>query len=177
MIVDHVIPRRIRLRRNPVTIAKDRVVSIDYTLTNDKGEVLDTSQGRAPLEYLHGAGNLISGLETALAGQSPGDQMNVTVQPAEGYGDRDEGLVANVGREAFQGIEELQVGMRFQADTSQGTRLFTVTEIEGDQVKIDGNHPLAGEVLNFDVTVRDVREATETELEHGHAHGPGVADH
>ena len=161
---------------NDVRLAMDaiRVVSIDYTLTDDDGTILDTSDGRDPLEYIHGTGHLVPGLEDALQGKTTGTQMNVTVQPNDGYGERDEGLVQSVDREAFKGAEELEVGMRFQADTNKGPHVFTVAAIEDDQVTIDGNHPLAGVVLNFDVTVRDVRDATTEELQHGHVHGEGA---
>ena len=156
-----------------MSIDKHRVVSIDYTLTGEDGEILDSSEGRGPLEYIHGTGHLIPGLEAALQGKQVGTQMNLTIQPAQAYGERDEALVQVVDRQAFKGDDDIAVGMRFQAETNRGPHVFTVAAIEGEQVTIDGNHPLAGMALTFDVTVRDVRNATAQELEHGHVHADG----
>ncbi len=152
-------------------ISKDKVVSINYTLTNNAGEVLDTSNGRGPLTYLHGARNIIPGLENALEGKNAGDNLNVSVPPGEAYGERMEGLSQVVPRAAFGEVSELQVGMQFQAQSEdQRTVIFTIVNIDGDNVTIDANHPLAGETLNFDVEVTHVREATEEEVSHGHVH-------
>lgn len=152
-------------------IASDTVAAIDYKLTDNEGEVLDTSEGREPLSYLHGAGNLIPGLETALEGQTEGASLNVTVEPTEAYGERDENLVQQVPMAAFEGVEQVEAGMRFQATDEQGQgRVVTVTEVEGDQVTVDANHPLAGQPLNFEVSVVEVRAATDEEIEHGHVH-------
>ena len=152
-------------------IAENTVVSIHYTLTNDAGETLDSSLERnEPLAYLHGHGNIIPGLEGALSGKSSGDKLDVTVEPTEGYGERHDALIQEVPKEAFQGAEELAPGMQFQAQTEAGPRLFTITQVDGDQVTVDGNHPLAGERLHFAVEITEVREATKTELEHGHVH-------
>jgi FKBP-type peptidyl-prolyl cis-trans isomerase SlyD len=159
-------------------IAQDKVVLIHYTLTDDAGKVLDSSSGGEPLAYLHGQGNIIAGLEKALDGKQAGDKLNVRVEPAEGYGVRDDALVQQVPRRAFGGAQSVQPGMQFHAQSSQGqTRVVTVTRIQGDMVTVDGNHPLAGEVLNFDVEVAEVREPTGEELEHGHVHGPGGHHH
>jgi FKBP-type peptidyl-prolyl cis-trans isomerase SlyD len=160
-----------------MAIEKDKVVSIDYTLTGNDGQVLDSSQGREPLAYLHGAGNIIPGLENALEGKSEGDQLNVQIPPDQAYGPRDERMVQPVPRTAFQGVADIQPGMQFQANTNAGTRLITVVGVEGDQVTIDANHPLAGATLNFDVKVVNVRDATEQEKSHGHVHGPGGHQH
>lgn len=158
-------------------IARDTVAAIDYKLTDNDGQVLDTSEGREPLSYLHGAGNLIPGLESALEGQSEGDSLTVQVEPAEAYGERDEQLVQQVPMAAFEGVEQVEAGMRFQATDEQGQgRVVTVTEVEGDQVTVDANHPLAGQPLNFEVSVVEVREATPEEIEHGHVH-TGEEDH
>src|SRR5687767_11675027 len=146
-----------------MAIEKDKVVSIDYTLTGENGQVLDTSQGREPLAYLHGAGNIIPGLENALEGKNEGDQLNVKVPPDQAYGPRDERMVQPVPRTAFQGVDTIQPGMQFQASTNAGPRLITVVGVEGDQVTIDANHPLAGATLNFDVTIRNVRDASAEE--------------
>ena len=158
-------------------VADQRVVSIHYTLTNDKGEVLDSSEGRDPLAYLHGAGNIIKGLESNLAGKQAGDKLDVKVSPAEGYGDRDDRLIQEVPRSAFQGVDKLEAGMRFQAQGPNGTTSVVISKVEGDSVTVDGNHALAGENLNFAVEITEVREATAEELEHGHVHGPGGHQH
>jgi FKBP-type peptidyl-prolyl cis-trans isomerase SlyD len=158
--------------------APDKVVLIHYTLKNDSGEVIDSSSGGDPLAYIHGQGNIIPGLEKALEGKQSGDKVNVSVEPSEGYGERDDSLVQQVPRRAFGGAPNVQPGMQFHAQTSQGhTRVVTVTRIQGDMVTVDGNHPLAGENLHFDVEVTEVRDATEEELEHGHVHGPGGHHH
>lgn len=158
-------------------IARDTVAAIDYKLTDNEGQVLDTSEGREPLAYLHGAGNLIPGLESALEGQSEGDSLTVTVQPEEAYGERDESLIQQVPMAAFEGVEQVEAGMRFQATDEKGQgRVVTVTEVEGDQVTVDANHPLAGQPLNFEVNVVEVRAATPEEVEHGHVH-TGEDDH
>jgi FKBP-type peptidyl-prolyl cis-trans isomerase SlyD len=158
-------------------IAQDKVVLIHYTLKNDAGEVLDSSSGGDALAYLHGQGNIIPGLEKALEGRQAGDKLNVKVDPAEGYGERDAKLQQQVPRRQFGGAN-VQPGMQFHAQTSQGhTRVVTVTRIVGDMVTVDGNHPLAGENLHFDVEIAEVRDATEEELAHGHVHGPGGHHH
>ena len=160
-----------------MNIAKDKVVSIDYTLTDDGGKVLDSSSGREPLAYLHGAGNIIPGLESALEGKGRGDQLNVSIKPPDAYGDRDDRMIQAVPRTAFGGAQNIEPGMQFQANTPAGPRVITVVGVEDDQVTVDANHPLAGQTLNFDVKVVDVRDATAAELEHGHVHGPGGHQH
>jgi FKBP-type peptidyl-prolyl cis-trans isomerase SlyD len=159
-------------------IAQDKVVLIHYTLTDDGGKVLDSSSGGDPLAYLHGQGNIIPGLEKALEGKQAGDKLNVRVEPAEGYGVRDDSLVQQVPRRAFGSVSKVEPGMQFHAQSAQGQmRVVTVTNVQGDMVTVDGNHPLAGEVLVFDVEVTEVRDATGEELEHGHVHGPGGHHH
>jgi len=158
-------------------IAKDTVVNIDYTLTDDDDNVIDTSEGRGPLAYLHGSGGIIPGLENELEGKETGAELKVTVAPADGYGERDDALKQVVSRDQFKGDEELEVGMQFRVDSNNGPMVITIIGIEEDQVTVDGNHPLAGVNLNFEVTVREVRAATPEELEHGHAHGPGGHEH
>lgn len=158
-------------------VADQCVVSIHYTLTNNQGEVLDSSQGRDPLVYLHGAGNIIKGLESGLAGKAAGDKLDVKVAPADGYGERDDRLIQQVPLSAFQGVEKVEPGMRFQAQGPQGSTAVVITQVEGDTVTVDGNHALAGEELNFKVEITEVRQATEEEVEHGHAHGPGGHQH
>jgi FKBP-type peptidyl-prolyl cis-trans isomerase SlyD len=157
-------------------VQKNSVVTIDYTLTGPDGQVIDTSVGREPLPYLHGAGNLIPGLEKALEGKSAGESVKVTVPPEEAYGVRDEKLVQSAPKSAFQS-PNISQGMQFRSDTPAGPRVFTVTKIEGDTVTVDGNHALAGVTLNFDVSIKDVRSATKEEIAHGHVHGPGGHHH
>ncbi len=154
-------------------ITKDTVVSIDYTLTDDSGQTIDSSEGREPLAYLHGAGNLIPGLEAALEGCGEGQHLEVSVPPEDGYGTRNDALQAVVSRDQFEGTPEVTVGMQFRASTPDGMRVVTVVGVDGNAVTVDANHPLAGQTLNFDVTVRAVREATPEELEHGHVHAAG----
>jgi FKBP-type peptidyl-prolyl cis-trans isomerase SlyD len=158
-------------------IAQNSVVTIHYTLKDDAGEVIDTSREGDPIAYLHGHGNLVPGLERELEGKNSGDKVNVSVTPEHGYGEYDKQLVQQVPRRALQGIPNVKVGMRLQAQTPEGPRAVVVTRLVGDMVTIDGNHPLAGKNLNFDVEITDVREATEEELEHGHVHGAGGHHH
>ena len=156
-------------------IVRDAVVLIHYTLKNDAGEVLDSSAGHDPLAYLQGHGNIIPGLEEALEGRSAGDKMLVSVPPEKGYGVKDDGLIQQVPKRAFQG--EVRAGMQFTASTQGGPRTVVVTRVQGDMVTVDGNHPLAGETLHFDVEITEVRAASEEELSHGHVHGPGGHHH
>jgi FKBP-type peptidyl-prolyl cis-trans isomerase SlyD len=158
-------------------ISTGKVVSIDYTLTDDDKRTLDTSEGGDPLTYLHGVGQLIPGLERRLEGKAAGDQLSVTIPPAEGYGLRDEEKIQVVPRKAIQGVGQLEVGMQLQASSGHGHQIVTIVKIEGDEISLDANHPLAGATLHFDVTVRAVREATPDELDHGHVHGPGGHHH
>lgn len=151
-------------------ITENSVVTIHYTLTNDAGEVLDQSAPDTPLTYLQGAGNIIPGLETALQGKLTGDRASVTVSPEEGYGPRQDQLIQQVPRSAFPENANIELGMEFSAQSEQGSIRVAVTAIEGDEITVDANHPLAGETLHFDVTIAAVRPATEEELTHGHAH-------
>jgi FKBP-type peptidyl-prolyl cis-trans isomerase SlyD len=160
-----------------MSIAQDQVVSIHYTLRNDAGDVLDKSSDGAPLSYLHGHGNLIPGLERELAGKNTGDKLQVKIPPADGYGEYDKQLVQRVPRRALKGVPNVKVGMRLHAQTEQGARQVTVTQLTGDLVTLDGNHPLAGQHLNFEVEVADIRAATAEELEHGHVHEAGGHHH
>ena len=158
-------------------ISKNAVVGFDYTLCDSQGQVLDSSEGKQPLHYLHGAGAIIPGLERELEGKQVGDELKVQVQPQDGYGERQDALRQQVPREQFKDIGELQLGMQFRVPADNGHVVVTVVEISDDTVTVDGNHPLAGVELHFDITVREVRPATESELEHGHAHGPGGHEH
>ncbi len=145
-------------------IGKNTMVSIHYTLKDESGQVLDSSEGRDPLSFIQGAGQIIPGMEKALEGRTAGEEFNVAVEPEEGYGTRDESLVFKVPKEQFQEIGEIEIGMRFQVDMGEGPALMNVAAIEEDGVVLDGNHPLADERLLFDVSVLDVREATPEEL-------------
>ncbi len=159
-------------------IAAQKAVTIDYTLTNDAGEVIDSSAGGAPLVYLHGAHNIIPGLERALEGKQAGDRVQVAVEPEDAYGEYSAELVATLNRSMFEGVDELEVGMQFHASAPNGgMQIVTIRELEGDDVIVDGNHPLAGQRLNFDVTVVSVREAAPEEIAHGHIHGEGGHQH
>lgn len=144
-----------------------------YTLTDDAGEVLDSSSGRTPFEYLHGHGNIIGGLESALEGVEAGFKSKVTVAPADGYGERNDKAVFEVPRDQFPPGEDIQVGMQVHGEGPQGVIAFTVVGVAADHVTLDGNHPLAGKTLHFDVEVLGVREATKQELDHGHVHAHG----
>lgn len=150
-------------------ISENSVVAMDYTLTGEDGQVIDTSEGREPLVYLHGHHNIIPGLEKALTGQEAGAEMDVVVQPAEGYGEYREELVQSVPREAFAGIDQIEPGMSFRADSNAGPMTVVVREVKDDTVTVDGNHMLAGQVLNFKVAIRSVREATAEEISQGAA--------
>lgn len=159
-------------------IASNSVVSIHYTLTGDDGNIIDSSAGNDPLVYLHGAGNIIPGLENALVGKSAGDALTVRVVPAEGYGEVVMDLIQQVPREMFQGTDSIEPGMTFQAQDQSGyVQHVTVTAVNDSTVTIDANHPLAGQHLNFDVTIVAVRQASQEELDHGHVHGPGGHHH
>lgn len=152
-------------------IADNLAVSIHYTLTDDDGKKLDSSHDRnEPLAYLHGKGHIIPGLENALLDKEAGEKLKVDVEPSEGYGERSEDLIQQVPSDAFEGVDNIEPGMQFQAQTEGGPRLITVTSVEGDNVTVDANHPLAGNRLHFDVEIVDVREASAEELEHGHVH-------
>lgn len=160
-----------------MSIETNQVVSIHYTLKGDAGEVIDSSAGGEPLAYLHGHGNLVPGLERELTGKNAGDKLQVKISPADGYGEYDPQLVQRVPRRALKGVGNVRVGMRLHAQTDHGPKPVTVTQITGDMVTLDGNHPLAGKNLNFDVEIAAVRAATEEELSHGHVHGVGGHHH
>ena len=161
-----------------MTIAENKVVTLEFTVKNaETGEVIETSVDSEPLVYLHGFNNLVPGLESELTGKVVGDSYDVTVSPEEGYGVRDESLVQEVPMEAFQGIDNVQVGMAFTADGAEGPVVVEVTAVEGDVVTVDANHPLADIKLAFSGEVKEIRDASQEELEHGHVHGPGGYHH
>ncbi|MCA2015633.1 peptidylprolyl isomerase [Vibrio tritonius] len=151
-------------------IEKNVVVALAYQVKLEDGVVVDQSTTEAPLEYLHGNDNLIIGLERELEGKAAGDKFTATISPEDAYGEHSDDLVQRVPAEVFQGVDTLEVGMRFLADTDQGPIPVEITEVDGDEVVVDGNHMLAGHTLTFDVEVVAVRAASEEELAHGHVH-------
>lgn len=150
-----------------MTIAKDKVVAIEYTLTDDEKQTLDSSDGVGPLEYLHGHDDIISGLEVALEGKKAGDTLTVVVEPKDAYGDYHDELKVQVEKDRFQSEDPIEVGMQFEAESEDGRRVVVVTAVDADTVTIDANHPLAGVTLHFDVKIDSVRDATAEELEGG----------
>lgn len=154
------------------TIAPNKVVAINYAVKTEDGQTLDQSKDGSPLNFIHGRGMLIPGLENALEGKKVGDSFTAEVKPEEAYGERHDGLIQTVPRNLF-GENEVQPGMQFRASTDQGEQSVVIVEVKDDEVTVDGNHPLAGVNLNFDVEVIEVRDATEQELEHGHVHTDG----
>ncbi len=159
-------------------IASGKVVSLHYVLTNNSGEELDSSSGE-PLVYLHGKGQIIPGLEKQLEGLSKGDKRErIEIKPEDGYGELQPELKTKLDRKQFPADIEIQVGMQFMSRSPEGhQRPFVVTAIVDNLVEVDGNHPMAGQALNFKIEVADVRDATEEEMAHGHAHGPGGHHH
>ena len=152
-------------------IADNSVVAIHYTLTDNDGNVIDSSEGKEPLNYLHGAGNIIPGLERELVGCEAGTKKQVTVEPADGYGELEPTLIQTLPHDAFSGVDKIEVGMEFHAQGPGGqVQMVVVKDVDDDGVTIDANHALAGKTLNFDVTVESVREASEEEIAHGHVH-------
>jgi FKBP-type peptidyl-prolyl cis-trans isomerase SlyD len=159
-------------------IKSGKVVDLKYTLSNSDGEVLDQSDQSDPFSYIHGAQQIVPGLETALEGLKIGDKKKVVVPPEQGYGENDPQLKLVVNRSQFPAGAHLEEGMAFRANSPEGEDMvFRVESIQGDQIHVNGNHPLAGETLNFDVEVLAVRDATTEEMEHGHVHGPHGHDH
>lgn len=152
-------------------IDNNLIVSIHYKLSDQDGKVIDDSAGEEPLKFLHGAGNIIPGLENALVGKAAGDSLQVTIEPADGYGEFLPELIQTASKTAFEGVENLEVGMSFQGQGTDGTvQNIIIKKIDGNEITIDANHPLAGVELNFDVEVTGVRAPTEEELAHGHPH-------
>lgn len=158
-------------------IADKKVALIDYTVKTSEGQLVDTSEGNEPLAFLCGFQNIIPGLESALLGKQANDELEVVVEPANAYGDRQEDMIKEVPLSAFEGVDKVEAGMQFQADSPNGPQLITITKVEDDVATVDGNHPLAGVTLNFEVKVLEVREPSAEELEHGHVHGEGGHHH
>lgn len=158
-------------------VANNCVVVIDYVLRDDDGDILDASQD-GDFAYLHGAENIISGLENALSGKQAGDKVSVRIEPKDAYGAIDPDRIQVVPRDMFEADADIQAGMQFHAQSPEGHMMvITVTEVDGDEITIDGNHAMAGMNLNFEVDVVEVREASAEELSHGHVHSAGSCDH
>lgn len=151
-------------------IAANRVVTIDYTVTTDQGIFVDSSKDSEPLSYIQGIGHMIPGLESALEGRSEGEQVTAVVEPEQGYGRREDSLQGLIPKDRFDPSVDIQPGMRFEVPSTGGGQVVTVVGMDGDNVIVDANHPLAGIPLHFDVTVMGVRDATVGEIEHGHVH-------
>ena len=159
-------------------ISEQKVVTMNYEVADDQGQLIDRSEEGGPLAYIHGNGQLIPGLETALEGRGKGDKVAVDVPPEQGYGERDEEGVQIVARNQFDDSVEIEVGMQFEAqDDDEGHQIVTVAAVDGENITLDTNHPLAGKNLRFKVEILDVRDASTEELSHGHVHGPGGHDH
>ncbi|MFT5464921.1 MAG: FKBP-type peptidyl-prolyl cis-trans isomerase SlyD [Verrucomicrobiales bacterium] len=150
-------------------IKNDQVVSIHYKLTNDAGEVIDSSEGRDPLKYLQGHGNIVPGLEKEMTGKAVGDKFDVVVPPEEGYGVRDDTKIGKVPRAQVE-VEDLEIGTKLQAETPEGVSILTVLEVSDEEITLDANHELAGMTLNFVIEVAEVRDAEQVEIDHGHVH-------
>ncbi|MCF6437953.1 peptidylprolyl isomerase [Pseudoalteromonas luteoviolacea] len=157
-------------------IAQNAVVKMHYAVLDDDQNTIDNTFDEEPLEFIIGTGFLIEGLENALIDKQAGDKISVTVKPEEGYGERNDNLTQAVPKSMFEGID-VEVGMQFRATTDEGEQAVIVIGVEDDEVIVDGNHPLSGLTLHFDVEILDVREATADELAHGHVHGTGGCGH
>ena len=154
-------------------VERGRIVRLHYTLRDETGTTIESSRPDAPLDYLHGSGQLIRGLERQIEGASPGHAATITVAPKDGYGEHDSRGVIRADRSTFPDEMDLSPGVEVQAETPDGPLSFVVVALEGDEVVLDANHPMAGKTLTFDVEILDVRAATPEEIAHGHVHGPG----
>ena len=155
-----------------MNIENNKVVMFNYVLKDKEGNVLDDSKGE-PMPYLHGHENIIPGLEKEMAGKIAGDNFNLTVGPGEAYGDINPELVQELPKADFPEDEQLEIGMQFHVDTDKGPIVVTVNSITDETVTVDGNHPMAGMTLTFEIKISEVRDASEDELKHGHVHGEG----
>lgn len=160
-----------------MNIAKDTVVQFHYTLKDDKGELIESTEGKDPMAYLHGHSNIIPGLEKALEGKAVGDSFSVTIEPQDGYGERKENAMQRISLKHLQGARKWKPGMMAFVETDQGYRQVTVVKVGKFNADVDTNHPLAGMTLVFDIQIADIREASEEEKAHGHAHGVGGHHH
>ena len=155
-----------------MSLTKNQVASVAYTLKNGDDEIIDQATKDSPMTFLHGVGGMIPGFEKALEGKNVGDSFNIVIEAADAYGERNDALTQDVPREMFGDVpdEQLVAGAQFQAQTDAGVEVITIVSVDGDTVKIDANHPLAGMTLHFDVELLDIRDATEEEIAHGHVH-------
>lgn len=158
-------------------ITKNVVIKLHYAVSDSEGTLIDSSYDHEPLAVIQGSGYLIPGLESALDGREAGDKFEVDVKAEDAYGERFDGYVQTVPKEVMQGIEDLQVGTQLRATTEEGEQTVIVIDVTDDEITVDGNHPLAGIDLSFDVEVLEVREATEEEIAHGHVHSEGGCGH
>lgn len=158
-------------------ITTGSVVVFDYTLTDDDKDIIDSSTGSEPLVYIQSEGQIVPGLEKAMEGKKAGDSFKVSVSPEEGYGVHDPENISVVPADQIEGGDELEEGMQLHTEGEFGEQTVLITKVDGNEVTIDGNHPLAGMTLHFDITIREVRPATKEELDHGHVHGPGGHHH
>ncbi|WDE12803.1 FKBP-type peptidyl-prolyl cis-trans isomerase [Thalassomonas haliotis] len=158
-------------------ISSNKVVVMHYAVSDSEGTLIDSSYDHQPLAVIHGTGYLIPGLEDALLDHQVGDKFEVSVNADQAYGERNDNFVQNVPKAMFEGIEDLDVGTQLRATTDDGEQTVIVIDISDDEITVDGNHPLAGIDLNFDVEILEVRDATEEELSHGHVHGEGGCGH
>ena len=159
-------------------VGKDKVVLMHYTLKNDVGDVIDSSDGADPLPFLQGHGNIIPGLESALEGSKVGEKRDVSIKPKDGYGERMKDAIQEIPSSALQGVDEVKVGMQLQSQDQDGNAfLVNVIKIEDDKITVDANHPLAGQTLHFSVSIESIRKAEAEELSHGHVHADGQHNH
>ncbi|RZF22488.1 peptidylprolyl isomerase [Halobacteriovorax vibrionivorans] len=154
-----------------------KVIGFNYTLTNSNNEVLDTSSEHGPLLFLEGVGQIIPGLEEKVIGMAVGEKAKIDVAAADAYGNKNDELIIKVQKSQFPADAQLNIGDVFQVNQDQGLPPFTIVELQGEEVTLDGNHPLAGQDLTFDIEITEVREATDEEVAHGHAHGVGGVQH
>ncbi len=158
-------------------IAQNSVVSMHYTLKNAEGEIIDQSEQQEPLVYIHGHGQIIPGLENAMDGRILGDKFQISIPPESGYGEFNQAMIQKVPLSMFDTVEPIEPGMQFHAETSNGMQVVTVVAVDDNEVTLDGNHPLAGQNLHFEVEILQIRPATTEELDHGHVHGAGGHHH
>jgi FKBP-type peptidyl-prolyl cis-trans isomerase SlyD len=158
-------------------VSEHKVVTLNYEVVDDQGQLTDRSEDDGPLAYIHNTGQLIPGLENALEGRSQGDRLSIDVPPDQGYGERDEEGVQTVSRDQFDDDAAIEAGMQFEAQDDDGHQIVTVVGVDDDNITLDTNHPLAGKTLHFEVEIIEVRDATPEELDHGHVHGPGGHKH
>ncbi|MBT4513051.1 MAG: peptidylprolyl isomerase [Chloroflexi bacterium] len=157
-------------------IKDDTVVTFDYTVLDENGDLVESSKDQGPMCYLHGAGRIIPGLEAALDGKKPRDTFSVTLPPEEAYGIRDDTRIHVFTRNELSGLGEIKIGMQLQAEDDSGKKILTISKIEDDEITLDENHPLAGKTISFDVTITDVRPATNEELGHPADHDVRCTD-